>query len=168
MFEILLYFIAQTVPLLRVAFVGSKASSRSGAGSISLAEIPRSAKNKQKRATGAPDLDILAGDHAGVELVELPGGKIVAADAEEAQTHRATGRESVGAVTQEAGEGENQTGGMSHDQEGSDDDAVMVDGEVHKLWADMGLSRRAWSKSPSPQQAVVRRRRQPLLVDLAA
>lgn len=146
-------------------FVGSKTSSRTGAGSVSLAEIPRSTRDKQQRSKGVPDLDRLAGDHAGLELVELPGGRIVAVDSEEARAHRVmqTGREPTAAVAQQAGGRENDE---SHDRDGSDDDAVLIDDEVHKLWADMGLSRRAWSKSPSPQQRTIRHRIQPSPADL--
>lgn len=109
-------------------------------------------KTSQKNSQGASDLDRLAGYHEGLELVELPGGWIVAADSEDAQAYIAAqaGREPNIAVAEQVGK-EDDRGNFSPDQEGSDDDAaVEIDYEVHKLWADMGLSRQARSKARTP------------------
>lgn len=158
-FEIVLYIVAQTVPLLRVLIVGSKTSSKAGGTTnISIAELSRSGP-QTKQAKAMPDLDALAGDHASLELVQLPGGRVVAADSEEGQRHCASQgeREAAGTVASRSVAAAEAQGHEPRDV----DEPLSVDDEVHRLWADMGLSRRAWSQSPSPPQAATQHRRQP-------
>lgn len=76
-----------------------------------------------------------------IELVQLPSGKIVQADSEEGKAFKASQQSEAAAVP------ETQLPQAS----GFD-----MDDKVHQVWADMGLSRRAWSQSPSPPPAARR------------
>lgn len=73
-----------------------------------------------------------------IELVQLPSGKIVQANSEEGLAFKAS-RAKEGATAPQTQL--QQTTGFN------------MDDKVHQVWADMGLSRRAWSQSPSPPPA---------------
>lgn len=100
-----------------------------------------------------------------IELVQLPSGKIVRADSEEGKAHEQSkeGRTSLD-IAPNPGQSESAEASKSaqaHAREEAKapvtpklaprqaDSPEEVDDETHKLWADMGLSRRAWSLSPS-------------------
>lgn len=100
-----------------------------------------------------------------IELVQLPSGKIVRADSEEGKAHEQSkeGRTSLDIVPVpgQSESAEASKSAQAHAPEEAKapvtpklaprqaDSPEEVDDETHKLWADMGLSRRAWSLSPS-------------------
>lgn len=110
----------------------------------SVAEPTYSRKGKGKSKAPAPELPSNA--HEGVELVQLPTGKIVAASSEEAKAFKESSGVSRPAEAAES------TGAQGETREA----AQSFEDEVHKAWADMGLSTRAWSKSPTPEPAQLR------------
>lgn len=130
--EAAVVIIAQTVPLIRVLFQGSKATSVTAA-------IPQTAESEKGPAAGQ---SVLGTDD--IELVELPTGRIVAAESEEGRAFQAA-QAAAGTNTATAAGHEDETRERDVAREGS---TIIVDDELHKMWADMGLSRRAWSTSP--------------------
>lgn len=118
---------------------GSKASVRPTA--VAKAPGTRGLDKGKSPATGLGSITEVA-----VELVQLPSGKIVPADSEEA---RASQEASSQAPRTEAintsPEGAASAPPPQEEYGGPD-----LDDEVHRKWSDMGLSRRAWSKTPSP------------------
>lgn len=78
------------------------------------------------------------GTHTSVELVQLPTGRIVPATSEEGIRHQAS---------EEAERA--QASGQKQAQEAVP--GRRMSDEVHRIWADMGLSRRAYSQSASPE-----------------
>lgn len=139
--EVAVYIIAQVIPLLRVMVLGegSKASVRPEA-----VEKTSRARGLDKGKTAAVGLGSIT--EVGVELVQLPGGKIVPADSEEARAEFGT---SQAPGTGEVASPEVAASAPPPPQEGGYR-GPELDDEVHKKWSDMGLSRRAWSKTPSP------------------
>lgn len=138
--EAAVFIIAQTLPVIRVMFQ-SNTSSPATRPVTSVVEPTYSRKGKGKGKATAPELPV--GAHEGVELVQLPTGKIVTADSEEAKAFKESSGVSRSA---EASESMNAQGGTREAGQSFED-------EVHKAWADMGLSTRAWSKSPTPEPA---------------
>ncbi|KAJ4391652.1 hypothetical protein N0V93_005271 [Gnomoniopsis smithogilvyi] len=143
--EVAVYIIAQVIPLLRVMVLGegSKASLRPSA----LAEPARAQRTDKGKS---PAIGLGSITEVGVELVQLSSGKIVPADSEEARIER----ETTEASKREAQTPEAIVPSEPPPQEeyGGPD----LDDEVHRKWSDMGLSRRAWSKTPSPPMAPAR------------
>lgn len=138
--EAAVFIIAQTLPVIRVMFQ-SNMSSPTSHPVTSVAEPTYSRKGKGKGKAPAPELP--TGAHEGVELVQLPTGKIVAASSEEGKAFKEFSGVSRPAETAESTSG----------QGGSREAGPSFEDEVHKAWADMGLSTRAWSKSPTPEPA---------------
>lgn len=139
--EITIYIAAQTMPLIRVMFQG-RSSSTASVGSRSVI-TPTSPSHKMKApVTG---LDNVQQARASVELVQLPNGGIVAATSEEGRAFKASEAERTVSQPRAGQEPGNTTESNPRVSE------VAVDDEVHRIWAEMGLSRRAWSQSPSPQ-----------------
>lgn len=164
--EAAVFIIAQTIPIIRITLQTHSSASRvvtsvaeprysssnnknyycnsQGEGSDKAQELPASAPQPRPRSNL----------YEGVELVQLPTGRIVRADSEEGRA--LTGSEAskaAAAVTAGTGTRTRMTpqpfavvvaggGGGEQSRPGED--------EVHRLWADMGLSKRAWSRSPSP------------------
>lgn len=157
-FEITIYVVAQTVPLLRVLYLGSESKVK--------------ANKKSPRPEGLVEESGMAGQLMkgkvtatretvhDIELVQLTNGKIVARDSEEGKAFeksQAAASKSAGtAAAQVTAEGL-LVADVLEAPEGVAG-AAIVDDEVHKLWMDMGLTRRAWSQSPSPPQAAARHR----------
>lgn len=133
-----MFIIAQTLPVIRVMFQ-SNTSSPARHPVTSVAEPTYSRKGKGKAP--APELPI--GAHEGVELVQLPTGKIVEASSEEGKAYKESSGASRPAQTAES----------TSAQGGTREAGPSFEDEVHKAWADMGLSTRAWSKSPTPEPA---------------
>lgn len=132
--EAAVVIIAQTVPLIRVLFQGSQASAVTAA-------VPQTAKGEKGPATVQ---SILGTDD--LELVELPTGRIVAAESEEGKAFRAA-QVAAGTATATA-----TIAGHGHEIQEVDvareGITTISEDELHKNWAAMGLSRRAWSTSP--------------------
>lgn len=136
--EVAVYIIAQVIPLLRVMVLGegSKASER-GMAVSGIASVRDLDKGKSP-TSGTEGIS-----EVGLELTQLSGGKIVPVDSEEARAER----EMLEAPKTEAPTSEaNAPSPPSQEQVGG----PQVDDEVHRKWSDMGLSRRAWSKTPPP------------------
>ncbi|KAF3765049.1 hypothetical protein M406DRAFT_107000 [Cryphonectria parasitica EP155] len=129
--EAAVFIIAQSVPVIRILWHGSAAPSPRGT------RQDESRKVTDTKPVGAA----IQGTVRSIELVELPSGRIVAADSEEGRdfqgSQAAVGGEGVKQVTEQP------TGEVSMEGHAAAD-------EVHRLWADMGLSRRAYSTSPTP------------------
>lgn len=134
--EVAIYIIAQAIPLLRVFYLGQTKRSSRAAGSVQEAPPPSFVGKKlTTRVTGGETIH--EADES-IELVQLPSGKIVQANSEEGKAFKAS-RPTDGATIPQTQL--QQTSGFN------------MDDEVHRIWADMGLSRRAWSQSPSPPPA---------------
>lgn len=139
--EITIYITAQTMPLIRVMLQGRSSSresvrSRSAIGST---------KARDKGKSPVTALDNATQAHESVELVQLPSGRIVRATSEEGKAFKTSETERTGGQSIPA---QNLVPTTETNQRAS---GVTVDDEVHRIWAEMGLSRRAWSQSPSPQ-----------------
>lgn len=135
--EAAVFIIAQTLPVLRVMWQSGGSSSISRLVT-SVAEPTYSQSRKGKAPASEPTL----GAHESVELVQLSSGKIVAATSEEGKAFKALSEASRQADAVLAPERAAQ--GVNSGTE------LNFEDNVHKVWADMGLSTRAWSKSPSP------------------
>lgn len=139
--EITIYIAAQTMPLIRVMLQGRSSSTESARSRPAISPTSPSDKGKSP-VTG---LDNVQQARASVELVQLPSGRIVAATSEEGKAVKTSEAErTVGQprAAQEPGTTTEANPRVS---------GVTVNDEVHRIWAEMGLSRRAWSQSPSPQ-----------------
>lgn len=122
-----MYIVAQTAPLLRVLYLGSKGGSDRGGGPSasraqgSVAQLDPS-KGKTKAAiTTLPE-------HEAMELVELPTGRIVPADSDEGNLR---------VTPAEADEAPERLARPSPDAP-EDENAMAVDDEIHRIWADVG------------------------------
>lgn len=138
--EAAVFIIAQTIPVIRVMLQsgGSPPTSRP---ITSVVEPTYSRPDKGKAPASEPTLEA----HESIELVQLPTGKIVDATSEEGKAFKASpeaSRQDEAAAAQESGGA----------RDGASGAGPSFEDEVHKAWADMGLSTRAWSKSPSPEQ----------------
>lgn len=134
--EVAIYIIAQAIPLLRVFYLGRTKGSSRASGSVQDAPPPSFVGKKMTtRVTGGETIHETG---ESIELVQLPSGKIVQANSEEGRAFRESQRNEESTVP---GAQIQQTTGFN------------MDDEVHRMWADMGLSRRAWSQSGSPPPA---------------
>lgn len=83
--EVAIYVVAQTMPLLRVLFLGSPSkdnkSPGSATGRLSLRKVDRS-------KTRADGLDLIQEVRASVELAQLPSGKTVSAESKEGKAFK--------------------------------------------------------------------------------
>lgn len=124
-----------------------------------MAEIEPDADRPKVNTRG----DISSEPHASIELVQLPTGRIVAADSEEGKEFTAS---QAGSSPQQGPspqqEGITVAGAeTTQRREGAQSaSAIAVPDAIHDMWAGMGLSRRAWSLSPatSPEQEATHRR----------
>ncbi|KAJ0122661.1 hypothetical protein J7T55_003176 [Diaporthe amygdali] len=134
--EVGIYIVAQAIPLLRVFYLGQTNRSSRSSGSIREAATPSFVGKKMTtRVTGGETIH--EADES-IELVQLPSGRIVQANSEEGKAFRASRPAQSADVPETQAQ---QASGFN------------MDDEVHRVWADMGLSRRAWSQSPSPPPA---------------
>lgn len=134
--EVGIYIVAQAIPLLRVFYLGQTNRSSRSAGSVQEATTPSFVGKKMTtRVTGGETIH--EADES-IELVQLPSGRIVQANSEEGKAFRASRPAQCVDVPETQAQ---QASGFN------------MDDEVHRVWADMGLSRRAWSQSPSPPPA---------------
>lgn len=134
--EVAIYIVAQAIPLLRVFYLGRTKGPSRAAGSVQGAPTTSFVGNKMTtRVTGGQTIH--QADES-IELVQLPSGKIVQANSEEGRAFKES-RPNEGATAPPTQL--EQTSGFN------------MDDEVHRMWSDMGLSRRAWSQSPSPPPA---------------
>lgn len=119
---------------------GSKASVRSAEVSGTATGAGRGFDKGKSPAAGLASIA-----EVGVELTQLRSGKVVPADSEEARAER----EMLEALPKTGEPNLEADASTPPPQEGYE--GPEVDDEVHRKWSDMGLSRRAWSKTPSPQ-----------------
>lgn len=152
--EITVYIVAQTVPLLRVLhFKKKKATSSSNSNrnnndnsstkmTTSIAEMSPRSKGK------IPGIITTTEQQPSIELVQLPSGRIVAADSEEGKQFQASSPSApprsggntsavVDSVTTQVKPEVETTIGTGLRQR---DSAHSVEDEVHRLWADMYVS----------------------------
>lgn len=120
--------------MIRVLAFGSGNPSLDVSQVVSVHEI-----GKSKSPTGLDNIEEVA-----TELVVLSTGRVVPADSEDARAERDAQR-AVG--TRPVVEAE-----AHHTQEESQRDP---NDPVHKVYQDLGLSKRAWSKSPSTSPSVI-------------
>lgn len=139
--EITIYIAAQTMPLIRVMLQGRSSGTASARSRPAISPTSPSDKVKSP-VTG---MDNIQQASASVELVQLPSGRIVAATSEEGKAFKTSEAERMISQPRAAQEPEITTEANQRVSEGT------VDDEVHRIWAEMGLSRKAWSQSPSPQ-----------------
>lgn len=153
--EVAFYIIGQTLPLIRVLLQGDSKnlgnSAASGASS-SARNIPRK-PNKASSRTNVPDT--IEEVRTSVELVQLPSGRIVPTDSGEGKALKTSQAEIGTAGIVPPLEGDPTPGTTSQRTSGA-----TVEDEVHKLWSDMGLSKRAWSPPASPERVVGRGQQQ--------
>lgn len=138
-----LYFIAQTIPLVRVILQKDERETRL-AGSVN--EItPRNRMAKQGKKPTATAIEPLSEARLSVELVVLPSGKVVRADSDEAQVANVQALQSEAGPSQPA---------VAASVEQQDPEQLGPDAQdpVHENWAKMGFSKRAWSPHGSTQQ----------------
>lgn len=147
-FEIVVYIIAQTVPLLRVLWLGDSISRQD-----SVVELRHGTATKSKTTPASASVDMLTGGHENMELVALPSGKIVRADSEEGRAFRASQPPAEDTAAQPAANLEERTVADDGDGNRNKRSTTSADDHVHELWADMGLSRRVWSLPPSSSRA---------------
>ncbi|ROW10146.1 hypothetical protein VMCG_01838 [Cytospora schulzeri] len=139
--EVTIYVVAQTIPLLRVLLLSDSSRDSKSPGSAA----GRTSPNRSEKGRPPAGIDSIQEVRPSIELVQLPTGKIVSADSEEGQAFKSsqagenTGRATPATET-----------AISQPQLSQGGTGVSPDDETHRIWADMGLSRRAWSKSPSP------------------
>ncbi|ROV98073.1 hypothetical protein VMCG_07010 [Cytospora schulzeri] len=141
--EVAIYIIAQTLPLIRVILQGDSKKTRNLVSSELNTTANISASGKATKATVRIDPDAIEEVRPSIELVQLSSGRIVAADSEEGKALRAsqTGMGITSTIT-------SPEGGPTPSRSGQRTSGLLAQDEVHKLWSDMGLSRRAWSSSP--------------------
>lgn len=136
--EVAIFIIAQTIPVLRVLLLREPRSSEDRlVGSI--AGLASGSKTDKRKS---PTIDDVR--KTSIKLVQLSSGKIVAAESEEGRAFKASAEEN---------EATGQTRAATFSSIPEQTHAVIavtIDDEVHRNWSDMGLSRRAWSQSPSP------------------
>lgn len=139
-----MFIIAQTIPVIRVMFQSEDASLRSSTSSRAMSTKSKTTKTAMPNEASRP-----------VELVQLPSGRIVAADSEEGRASQSrevskdTGTRGVQPLPDVTVTSPPQHEAAQRTRRG--------DEEVHRIWQEMGLSRRAWSKSPSPPPEGARR-----------
>lgn len=155
--EAAISIVAQTIPVIRVLLQPG------GSSSYTASSTRRASRGRRMDAKTVTKGDDPAGADGGrvqsIALVQLPTGRIVPANSEEG---RALARDEAAAaaavVTQEEEEaaaaaaavGSRDVPPEATDGQGEVPSDVDEDDEVHRIWQEMGLSRRAYSKSPSP------------------
>lgn len=149
--EAAVVIIAQTIPVIRVLLLPyvSSVDSNSRRAS-SLRETGTKTANRSREGMPADPTESKA---RSIALVQLSSGKIVRSDSEEGRAFQNLGATAHEASATTAEPSENLfTGAQDQDEAAAPAgrDTADVDDEVHKIWQDMGLSKRAWSKSPSP------------------
>lgn len=125
--EAAIYIIAQALPILRVLLQGPLESESDSPPVEFFATI----KSTKTNSLAADEVVV----HGSVELLQLRSGRIVTAQSEEGRAFRKAG------VLKRAGVGQ---GRGSPAAVGNS-----VNDEVHRIWADMGLSMRAWAPQAS-------------------
>lgn len=125
--EAAIYIIAQTLPILRIM---SQVSSQSEPASPPV-EFSATIKSTKTNSLAADEVVV----HGSVELVQLASGRIVTVQSEE------------GRAFKQAEAAKRAGGGQDH--AGMEAVRNRVDDEVHRVWAEMGLSKRAWSPRSS-------------------
>lgn len=147
--EVTIYVVAQTIPLLRVLFLSDSSRDSKPRGSTGGRTSPNRSDKEKHPAAGTDSVQEV---RPSIELVQLPTGRIVPADSEEGREFRASTSRVASPETPGAGR-ETPASAISAPRPREEQGRAGVpqlDDEVHRIWADMGLSRRAWSKSPSP------------------
>lgn len=144
--EAAVFIVAQTIPVIRVLLQSHDVASRRASSSPTLDTKSKQEHSAAMMAESRPE---------SIGLVQLPTGKIVRADSEEGrafQSQEAVSPRDVGPTSDPSAE---PTGIKEHSvvapRHKGTDTLITVDDEVHRIWEEMGLSRRAWSKSPSPE-----------------
>lgn len=149
--EAAVVIVAQTIPVIRVLLQphGSSTSSNSrGASSLRGADTKAAPRPGEGNQAG-----IAESKTQSIALVQLPSGKIVRSDSEEGRALQNQGATAHEAIPTTGEPSENPSvGAQERDATAARErsDAADLDDEVHRIWREMGLSRRAWSKSPSP------------------
>ncbi|KAG8163741.1 hypothetical protein KVR01_007038 [Diaporthe batatas] len=128
--EVAIYIIAQAIPLLRVFYLGRTKGSSRASGSVQEALPPSASFVGKKMTTRVTGGETIHETDESIELVQLPSGKIVQANSEEGRAFTESQRTEETTIPRTQMQ---QSTGFN------------MDDEVHRLWADMGLSRRAWS-----------------------
>lgn len=146
--EVTIYVVAQTIPLLRVLFLGNSSRDSKSRGSVTGRTSPNTDRSERGKYPAAAGTDASQGVRQSIELVQLPTGKIVSADSEEGQAHKAAPATETTVRAMPPASEIATPQPVAVEQGGA---GVMMDDEIHRIWADMGLSRRAWSKSPPPR-----------------
>lgn len=141
--ESAVFIIAQTIPVIRVMLQSEDTSLRSTTSS-------RPASTRPKSGAGPTQAT------EPIELIQLPSGRIVAADSEEARAVSQS-REVPRGIGALAAQPRADVTVASPPQQGAGQRIFRADDDVHRIWHEMGLSRRAWSKSPSPPPEEARR-----------
>ncbi|CAN8104693.1 unnamed protein product [Discula destructiva] len=151
--EAAIVIIAQTIPVIRVLLWPYDSSN---AGSVS--KRPSSLRSPDTKAADKPGEGVLAdvteSKTRSIALVQLASGKIVRSDSEEGTAFQAQQASTQDPIETSGEAPEALSTGAQDDQPiavGAPTglETADVDDEVHKIWQEMGLSRRAWSKSPS-------------------
>lgn len=142
--EAAVFIIAQTIPVIRVMFQSEDASRRSSASSRVGSTKSKTPKPNASNEATQP-----------VELVQLPSGRIVPVDSDEG---RAAQNQGAPASKVARGVQPPDVTVTSPPQQNAEQSNRAGGDEVHRIWEEMGLSRRAWSKSPSPPPEGARRR----------
>lgn len=146
--EITVYIVAQTVPLLRVLSFKKKKTSRASGHSdtgrmTSVAAETGKGKKAQAKQQAATVVASQLRQQPSVELVQLPSGKIVAADSEAGRQFQAAASREPPADVSSSSQSAGATGPMLQEAEtaiaaGAERNSVnSVEDEVHRLWADM-------------------------------
>lgn len=164
--EAAISIVAQTIPVLRVLIQpgdSSAAASLRRRSSPSSRQATTTTANKTKGGGGDGDPAGPRGRVQSIALVQLPTGRIVPADSDEGRALQRQQEEEAAAATATAtappeavAPPVEQLAARAEDREEAVGREVprgtmtTIDDEVHKIWEEMGLSRRAWSKSPSP------------------
>lgn len=153
--EAAISIVAQTIPVIRVLLQPGGSSSASY--NASSTRHGSQGRRTDAKTTTKGDGPAGAGGSRvqSIALVQLPTGRIVPANSEEG---RALARDTAAAAAATATQQEEEAaaaGARDLPSEATDGHGVVSsdvdeDDEVHRIWQEMGLSRRAYSKSPSP------------------
>lgn len=104
---------------------------------------------KARKSTARTGLETIEEVRPSIEMLQLSSGRIVPADSEEGRAFKsAQTATDVEQITPLSDRGPTEAKAPS--RMGQHESGVPADDEVHKLWSEMGLSRRVWSKSASP------------------
>lgn len=150
--EAAISIVAQTIPVIRVLLQQGDSSS---VGRAPSSRQPTAAKTKNDLGLEGPQTGAGAGDSKtqSIALVQLPTGRIVPADSDEGRAYQREQQQQQQQTVLQSREEEVVEEQQQREDVIADaprDTLITIDDEVHKIWQEMGLSRRAWSKSPSP------------------